>query len=139
MLNKTVTQNDIENEISNLDSTKNGTVNGIPTKRLKDASDICSEYLVKIWNNEIIENGTFPDKLKLADVTPIFKKDDATQAKNYRPIKPGSHQTITTIATIATIILFSTIVAIVLIVTVFQCEQKYNTTIGIRFMCNFNT
>ena len=83
---KTVTQNDIENEISNLDSTKNGTVNGIPTKRLKDASDICSEYLVKIWNNEIIENGTFPDKLKLADVTPIFKKDDATQAKNYRPI-----------------------------------------------------
>ena len=47
---QTVTQKDIENEISNLDSTKTGTINGIPTKRLKDASDICSEYLLKIWN-----------------------------------------------------------------------------------------
>ena len=83
---QTVTQKDIENEISNLDSTKTGTINGIPTKRLKDASDICSEYLLKIWNNEIVENGYFPDKLKLADVTQIFKKDNATQAKNYRPI-----------------------------------------------------
>ena len=36
--------------------------------------------------NEIVENGYFPDKLKLADVTPIFKNDNATQAKNYRPI-----------------------------------------------------
>ena len=73
---------DIENEISNLDSTKTRTINGIPTKRLKDASDICSEYLLKIWNNEIVENGYFPDKIKLVDVTPIFKKDNATQA-NY--------------------------------------------------------
>ena len=83
---KKVTQNDIEIEISNLDSTKNGTVNSIPTKHLKDASNICSEYLLKCLNNEIIENGSFPDKLKLADITPIFKKDDATLAKNYRPI-----------------------------------------------------
>ena len=39
---KTVTLNDIENEISNLDSTKNGTIHGIPTKHPKDASDICT-------------------------------------------------------------------------------------------------
>ena len=71
---KTVSQIDIKNEISNLDCTKNGTVDSIPTKRLKDTSEICSEYLLKVWNNEIVENGSFPDKLKLADVTPIFKK-----------------------------------------------------------------
>ena len=43
--------------------------------------------LHKIWNNEIINNKIFPSiNLKLADITPIFKKDDATLAKNYRPI-----------------------------------------------------
>ena len=52
-------QIDIENEISNLNSTKTGTIDGIPAKRLKDALDICSEYLLKIWNNEIVENGNF--------------------------------------------------------------------------------
>ena len=39
----------------------------------------------------IIRSSIFPDKLKLADVTPIFKNDDATNAKNYRPVSvlPG--------------------------------------------------
>ena len=36
-------------------------------------------------NNEI-KNNNFPDELKLADVTPIFKKGDKTNAKNYRPV-----------------------------------------------------
>ena len=58
---KTVSQIYIKNEISNLDCTKNGTVHSIPTKRLKDTSEICSEYLLKVWNNEIVENGSFPD------------------------------------------------------------------------------
>ena len=81
-----VTLKDIENEISNLNSSKQGTFNNIPTKCLKESSDICSKYLLNIWNNEIVTNGYFPDKLKLADVTPVYKKDDATQAKNYRPV-----------------------------------------------------
>ena len=29
---------------------------------------------------------TFPNKLKIADITPIFKTGDNTCAKNYRPI-----------------------------------------------------
>ena len=28
----------------------------------------------------------FPDKLKLADITPIFKKDDRTDMNKYRPV-----------------------------------------------------
>ena len=28
-----------------------------------------------------------PNELKLADITPIFKKEDSTQPKNYRPVK----------------------------------------------------
>ena len=47
-----VTLKDIENEISNLNSSKQGTFNNIPTKCLKESSDICSKYLLNIWNNE---------------------------------------------------------------------------------------
>ena len=27
-----------------------------------------------------------PDKMKIADITPVHKKDDVTNVKNYRPI-----------------------------------------------------
>ena len=29
---------------------------------------------------------SFPNELKLADITPILKRDDSTLAKNYRPV-----------------------------------------------------
>ena len=77
---------DIETEIRNLNPKKAGTHQNIPTKIFKLASNICSESLLKIWNNEIVGKSSFPNKLKLADVTPIFKKDDATLVKNYRPV-----------------------------------------------------
>ena len=37
-----------------------------------------------IWNNEIIIEKRFPNDLKLSDVTPVFKKEDASLLKNYR-------------------------------------------------------
>ena len=42
--------------------------------------------MLNVWNNEIVQNHCFPDNLKVADITPIFKTDDATLAKNYRPV-----------------------------------------------------
>jgi hypothetical protein len=33
-----------------------------------------------------IENNGFPDKLKEAQVTPIFKKSDPLMKTNYRPV-----------------------------------------------------
>ena len=39
----------------------------------------------KIFNNSISQN-QFPDDLKLSDITPMFKKDEATDKCNYRPI-----------------------------------------------------
>ena len=40
---------------------------------------------------DALRDGHFPDKLKCADVTPVFKKDNPTKAKNYRPVSvlPG--------------------------------------------------
>ena len=49
-------------------------------------SDICSKYLLDILNIQIVKNKVFPTNLKLADISPIFKKDDATLAKNDRPV-----------------------------------------------------
>ena len=36
--------------------------------------------------NKSFENGAFPDCLKEANVTPIFKKDDPLDKENYRPV-----------------------------------------------------
>ena len=36
--------------------------------------------------NSAIKDCIFPNKLKLADITPIFEKGNATDVKNYRPI-----------------------------------------------------
>ena len=36
--------------------------------------------------NESFSSGTFPDKLKIAKVTPIFKKGSRSDKNNYRPI-----------------------------------------------------
>ena len=39
-----------------------------------------------IWNTDIIKNNIFPTNLKVADINPIFKKEDSTLVTNYRPI-----------------------------------------------------
>ena len=41
--------------------------------------------LANIYNASL-ESGTFPDKLKIAKVTPIHKKGDLRDVSNYRPI-----------------------------------------------------
>ena len=56
-----------------------------PVSILKHASDIISDVLAKILNKSI-DLGTFPSKLKMAKVIPIFKSDDNTDPNNYRPI-----------------------------------------------------
>ena len=48
----------------------------IPTKQLKQGCEVICEPLMEIWNDKIIQNKTFPAKLKLADIFPIFKKLD---------------------------------------------------------------
>ena len=36
--------------------------------------------------NDVIHAAQFPDALKLADITPVFKKKDSNNVKNYRPV-----------------------------------------------------
>ena len=56
----------------------------IPIQILKE-----SEFTFGILTNCInksIEAGCFPDSLKAANITPIFKKDDPLDKANYRPV-----------------------------------------------------
>ena len=82
---KQISHEELEREINNLNVKKSSTFQNIPTKLLKDTSDVFSDFLLKIINTEI-NNSNFPDKIKLADITPVLKKGDATSTKNYRPL-----------------------------------------------------
>ena len=76
---------DILKETTALNNRRNGTLGNIPTKLLKVVSDICAPALNDTWNNEIITQ-CFHNNLKLVDMTPVLKKDDASLLKNYRPV-----------------------------------------------------
>ena len=51
-----------------------------PTKLLKCSSAVIAPVLSKILNTSI-RLGTYPSKLKIAKITPVFKCDDDTDAK----------------------------------------------------------
>ena len=70
--------------IRSLDSNKK-TSGNIPVKILKLANQICHEKITSCVN-KCISTCKFPDKLKLADIIPIHKKDDKSKKENYRPI-----------------------------------------------------
>ena len=56
----------------------------IPTKILKECEftfDIITACI-----NKAIESGNFPDRLKMANVIPVFKKEDPLDKSNYRPV-----------------------------------------------------
>ena len=83
---KEVSNLDIEREISHLNTKKVGTFGNIPTKVLKESSNVCNSTLKHIWNYEILGKQNFSKNLKLADITPVYKKKDPTLVENYRPV-----------------------------------------------------
>ena len=75
----------MDNEIRRLNRKKATTLKDIPAKVLKSNSNVCSESLQLIFNN-CIENGLFPDSLKLANIVSLYKMNEETRKKNYRPV-----------------------------------------------------
>ena len=73
-------------KIKALNIRKSGTFMNIPAIILKQVDEIASEPLANIWNDEVISKEKFPTKLKLADVTPLFKKLENVCKENYRPV-----------------------------------------------------
>ena len=71
-----VSLSDIELEIRLLNPKKATTHKNIPPKILKSSSEATVNVLHRLFN-ETTTKAVFPDNLKLADVTPVFKKDDS--------------------------------------------------------------
>ena len=57
---------------------------------LKGCVDSYIRILTKILNTSL-ETSCFPNQLALAEVTPVFKKEDELSKENYRPVSVLSH------------------------------------------------
>ena len=76
---------EVLNKIRKLQTTKTTQQNNIPTKVLKENSEVFARNFHK-YINFCIENSIFPSDLKVSDVTPAFKKKSKTSKDKYRPI-----------------------------------------------------
>ena len=72
-----VTLQELVREINSLNPKKANTSNSIPVTNLKENTDIIVNVLHKIVNEDIF-NSHFPDKLKLAEISPLQKDNDVT-------------------------------------------------------------
>ena len=80
-----VAENDVLKHLSSLRTKNSAGIDGISVKLLKKISSALISPLTLIINQSLV-TGIFPDKLKIAKVLPLFKKDDHTLMDNYRPI-----------------------------------------------------
>ena len=71
--------------IYNLPPKSSSGCDGISTKMLKVIAPVIIKPLTLLIN-QVLNTGTFPDKLKIAKVIPIFKKGGPSLFENYRPI-----------------------------------------------------
>ena len=70
------------------DKLKNNVATGIDTlnaKIIKDSKSSILQYLTELINLSF-ETGVFPDSMKIAIISPIFKEGDPDDITNYRPI-----------------------------------------------------
>ena len=79
-----VNSDDMSKIITSSDSTKKSN-DVIPKKIVKLAN---KEIRMGLANciNESFKKNEFPNEMKTADVTPIFKKEDRLNKENYRPL-----------------------------------------------------
>ena len=70
-----VNYEEVLTELKNLDMSKTTQLEGIPTKIVKENLNIFAAFLVKDINT-CIRRGEFPDKMKTANIIPVFKKGD---------------------------------------------------------------
>ena len=74
----------------NIDGSKATAVGDIPTDMLKQTIDIHLPIITQIMNMST-DNNCYPDDLKFAEVSPVFKKKDDLDKENYRPVSVLSH------------------------------------------------
>ena len=82
---KPITSNFIENFINKMKIRKSNRTNAPKTIFLKASSTIISPILAEIFN-QFLEQGIYPQELKLAEIIPIYKSGTKLDPKHWRPI-----------------------------------------------------
>ena len=80
-----VTLADVAKEINILNSSKAIQEADLPVKLSKDNKDFFAAYIAKYFNDSL-KSAKFSNCLKLASITPVFKKNARTSKNNYRPV-----------------------------------------------------
>ena len=75
----------VEKQIDKMNINKATGKDGISVKILKIAKPIVSKPITMLIN-KTIENASFPNKLKEAQVVPLHKKNSQLEVGNYRPV-----------------------------------------------------
>ena len=76
--------NEVMKQIDLLDKNKSNSGN-IPTGMLKATREIVCPYLTDCINSAVYDS-EYPNELKEADLSPLFKNDDSNYKGNFRPI-----------------------------------------------------
>ena len=71
--------------LRNLNPQKASGPDNIPSRLLIELADVLAPSLCEIFNMSL-DFGVVPFQWKVANITPVFKCEDPTLAKNYRPI-----------------------------------------------------
>ena len=80
-----LSMNELKDAFYSLESNKSPGYDDISYNVIKKCFESLCESLKYLFNLSI-EKGTFPDDLKIARVTPIYKSEDSSDVSNYRPI-----------------------------------------------------
>ena len=89
---KSISKDDIIEAVKKLPSNKASISNDIPISIIKNFATCYCEKLASIFNDCLKEN-KFPNLMKIAEISPVFKKLDNTSKDNYRPISTLSNFT----------------------------------------------
>ena len=82
---KPITDDELNEAVQTLQTKKSSGYGEISSNVIKHFSPSVFESMRYIFNLSI-EKSIFPDQLKIAKVTPLFKRDDNAVMDNYRPI-----------------------------------------------------
>ena len=80
-----VSKNDTLKLLCGLKESKAAGSDKINAKLVKDSAEVICPTLTKIFNRSL-QQGIFPEELKTAFVSPIYKTGDKSECSNYMPI-----------------------------------------------------
>ena len=72
-------------EVNKLSVKKASQTLDIHVKIIQENKDLISYFIYNNLNNAL-SSSQYPNGLKYADVTPVFREDDKSDKSNYRPI-----------------------------------------------------